>query len=177
MKAITTLIYILAIQISFAQTPVFTSLRLGDLKLNTPLDSVNKILKSKIKFTYKKDGYYQSDSANVIYNGLPIKLFFTNYFDESAKKQRIYLTSIYCDHNLLQTKSGIKLGDNKFEIIKKLDGNELRISRDYRDEIKEKNKALSIVTLADYNNNSELIFYFKDHLLYAISIIYIEGGC
>lgn len=113
----------------FGQSPVISSVKLGELKLEMSLDSVNKYLDKKValkKFTVTESILY--DTVNAIYKNIPIQLGFTQEYDDENKKTFTRLCDIYCDDKTIKTKSGIKLGDNKYDIIKKLESSYLSLS-------------------------------------------------
>jgi len=157
---------------SFGQYPTISTVRLGDLKPGLELDSINKFLDVKIKVKpLKKIDETSADSANIVYKGLKVMLVLYKYID--GKKMTAYLTNIYSEDANLTTKSGIKMGDNKFDLIKKLDGSTLNVSLNYL----KADPKYSMVTLYDNQSGSSLTFYFLNNLLYAFETGSSEEGC
>jgi hypothetical protein len=164
----------------FAQPVIMTTLKIGEIKLGFSVDSVNKYLEKKIAIKpykqIKEDSEYSKyDTVFINYKSSKIRLVFNNYFDSyDSKKQFIVLQSLYSEDKNLITKSGIKIGDNKFDIIKKLDGSTLLVSPENG-----KEKMFSVVTLMDYTNYNQISFYFKNNVLYAMECTGLseEEGC
>jgi hypothetical protein len=108
-----------------------------------------------------------------MYKNIFVRLIFQNYYNLELKKQVINLTRIYTEDSKILTKSGIRIGDNKFDIVRKLDGSILSLSPDL-----EKGKPYSKLVLQDLTSSTMLAFYFKDNVLFAIGLdIEEEGGC
>ncbi len=170
------LILFLALLISFsakAQTPIISSVKLGNLKLGAPVDTINQYLDNKITlkpFKSTDEYYYLSDTIHTTYRNAPVRLIFNCFLNET-KKLTTELIGIYSESKLVTTKSGIKLGDNKYDIIRKLEGSYLYV---YPDE--KKRKGFSTVTLIDQTTYTMLVFYFKYNVLYAIECTNEGGG-
>jgi DNA-binding transcriptional regulator YhcF (GntR family) len=153
---------------------IVTTGRFGNLKPGTPLDSINMQLNQQIKLKTLQNAYEESyDTVYVTYKSAPVRLVihqFTNYNDEKASTE---LMSVYSESVNVSTRSGIKAGDNKFDVIKRLDGMYLTVQPE-----KELGKNISSVVLHDYENSKLLKFYFRDNILYAIECsVEIEYGC
>lgn len=163
----------IALLISFntkAQTPIISSIKLGNLKLGSSIDTVNKYLDNKITLKELPSAdMYISDTIYTSYRGADVRLIFNCYLNE-AKKIITELVSVYSESKVVTTKSGIKFGDNKYDIIRKLEGSYLYV---YPDE--KKRKEYSTITLIDQTTYARLVFYFKDNMLYAIECTN-EGG-
>ncbi|MGG9972264.1 hypothetical protein ACQ33O_10765 [Ferruginibacter sp. SUN002] len=145
-------------------SPTISSVKFGDLKLLFPIDSVNKYLDNKITLTQLKgENTSVSDTVYTTYKGFTVRLVINSYLDYMSTKLTTELASIYCDDSKIKTKSGIKIGDNKYDLIKKLEGSYLTINPN-----PDKRKGYSIVSLYDGTSGFQLIFYFKDNVLYAI---------
>ena len=143
-----------------------SSVKLGDLRINMPIDSVNKFLETKIKLkNYQKKNEVKYDTVRTTYKDLAVRLIFVNYFDFLDRKQVIEVKKIFTDDNKISTKSGIKIGDNKFDIVRKLDGNNLSLEPD-----REKGKQYSTLILLDTTAETMLTFHFKDNMLFAIEL-------
>ncbi len=121
---------------------------------------------------FKKEYETKIDTVNATYKSISIQLVFLNYYDTEKGKQVITLFKIYTDDNRIITKSGIKTGDNKFDIVRKLDGSFLNLSSHT-----EKGKPYSTLVLQDATAGTMMTFYFKDNLLYAIALEYQDEGC
>jgi hypothetical protein len=151
--------------LSNAQVQVISTTRLDEIKLKMPVDSVNKFFDKKLQV---KDSPYEfsTDTIWVNYKNDSVRLIFSRFIDEK-KMIQTSLQNIYCASGNLKTKSGIKPGDNKFDIIKKLDGSTMRLAPDWYFENAPDKKLYSSVVLYDYTNDNILIFHFKNNGLYA----------
>ena len=150
---------------SYSQDNFFTTLRFGQIELGMNIDSVNKYLDNPIelkKLKYFDD--FRMDTFYVTYKNQPIRLIYTDYCDIETRKRIVTLNAIYCDDNQTRTKSGIKIGDDKFDIIKRLEASYLILNPTC-----DKGKEFSTVTLVDKLGRS-MIFYFKLNMLIAIEI-------
>jgi hypothetical protein len=157
------LFYLLATQ---AQLISISSTRLDELRLKMPLDTVNKILGTHITIN-NNTGQYNNDTIWVQYKNNAVRLVFDRYTDGKTPISNT-LTGIYTTANSVKTGSGIKTGDDKFDVIKKLDGRILKISPDWHyDYDNQLKKMYSAIVLYDYEHSSELIFYFYNNKLYA----------
>ncbi len=159
-----------ACAVSNAQLQTISSLRLDELKLKMPVDSVSKILNTPLQVAASKYEFW-TDTMWVNYKGDSVRLVFNRYIDEN-KQVVTSLQNIYSASKTLKTKSGIKAGDNKFDIIKKLDGSTLKISPDWFFENAPDKKLRTTVVLYDYDNYSIVIFHFYNNLLYAFECAY-----
>jgi hypothetical protein len=158
-----------------AQIQTVSSTRFDEIRLNIPVDSVNKILNSNIRLKAGSNDF-RYDTVWVKYKTDSVQLVFSRYLN--AKNQvETNLVSMFCKSSTLKTRSGIKSGDNKFDLIKKLDGSTLRIAPDWHfpDNAADK-KSYSIVVLYDYTNNSLLNFYFYNNSLYGFECASMEEG-
>lgn len=153
-----------------AQLQTISSVRLDELKLKMPVDSVNKVLGASLQVKASKYEF-STDTIWVTYKGDSVRLVFNRYINEK-KQVETSLQNIYASSKTLKTKSGIKPGGNKFDIIKKLDGNTLRIAPDWFFENAPDKKLHSTVVLYDYDNYSIVIFHFYNNLLYAFECAY-----
>jgi hypothetical protein len=100
-----------------------------------------------------------------------VRLAFSNYHDSETNKWKTQLDNIYCADSLLQTKSGIKLGDDKFDIIKKMERNRMTM-------VPEAELSPTFTDLIlDDGYGKIMIFHFKDNKLFALEIEYSEFGC
>lgn len=146
-----------------AQAPTISSTRFGNIKLGFPIDSINKYVDQKISIARPtKEDEYLWDTVAVVYKGIPVKLVINQYLHYEKKVPVSELRAIYTESPNVSTKSGIKAGQDKFEIIKKLDGSYLYVRPE-----KDLGKNISVIVLWDQDNYTQLTFYFRDNILYA----------
>lgn len=162
--------FALCFNICTAQLQTISSMRLDELKLKMPLDSVNKMLGTQLKVKESK-WEFSTDTIWTVYKGDSVRLVFDRIVDEK-KQVRSNLQNIYSASKTVKTKSGIRYGDNKFDIIKKLDGNTLRVAQDWFFEHLPEKKSYTSVALYDYDNYSIFIFHFYNNSLYAMECAY-----
>lgn len=164
------LFFLLGFMLSYAQLQTLSSMRLDDLRLTMPIDSVNRILNANLKVKESK-WEFSTDTIWTTYKQDSVRLVFNRFINE--KKQVVSeLQNIYSAATTIKTKSGIRYGDNKFDIIKKLDGSTLKVSPDWFYEQLPEKKRYSAVVLYDYSNFSIIIFHFYDNALYAFECAY-----
>lgn len=151
---------------SYAQSDLtISSTRVMELRLGAPVDSVNMYLANKIKLLPLTDkDVYRYDTVQVTYKDIPLRLIFTCYYDDEHKKASFTLGEIYSENAHVRTRSGISVNYDKFDVIKKLDGSYLNVSPDA-----DKGKEYSTVVLYDQTNFTQMIFYFRNNVLYAIA--------
>ncbi len=105
-----------------AQVTVTTA-KFGNLKVGASLDSTNRQLDQKIKLPALQEGQeFSYDTIYTTYRSASIRLVFYQYIHYETKKLITELSSIYSESSNVITRSGIKTGDNKFDVVKKLDG-------------------------------------------------------
>ncbi len=169
-----TIIILLIVSAKLNAQITVTTARFGNLKLGSSLDSVNSLLGQKIKLpAIREDGEFSYDTIYTTYRSATLRLVFYQHLHYQTKKLITELNSIYSESNNVITKSGIKTGDNKFEVIKKLDGMFLTIQPE-----KEIGKNASSVLLYDRDNSNRLTFYFRENILYAIEFaMNIDDAC
>lgn len=172
--AIFILICLLMCQLN-AQIQLVSTTRMDELKILLPVDSVNKVLGTNIKL--KQDGRdFNYDTVNVVFKTDSLRLVFSKFINNKNKVETS-LVSIFSNAKTLKTRSGLKPGDNKFDIIKKLDGSTMRIAPDWHlPENAADKKAYSVIALYDYDNNGLLNFYFFNNTLYAFEVASMGEG-
>lgn len=158
-----------------AQIQLVSSTRMEELKLGLPVDTINKIVNGQIPIK-KQTKEFVYDTVNIIYKSDSVRLVFSRFLSLENKVQTS-LVSIFSKAKGLKTRSGIKPGDNKFDIIKKLDGASMRISPDWHfAENDPERKPHSVVVLYDYENDSLLNFYFYNNSLYGFECSSLQEG-
>lgn len=168
------LLFVLSIKLH-AQIQMVSSTRFDELRLNIPVDSVNRIVKSNIRLKGGSNDF-RYDTVWVNYKTDSVQLVFSRYLN-SKNQVETNLVSMFCRSSTLKTRSGIKPGDNKFDLVKKLDGSTLRIAPDWHfSEDNPERKFYSIIVLYDYTNNSLLNFYFYNNSLYGFECSSMEEG-
>lgn len=162
--------------ISAAQQPVISSMGVGELRILQTQQQVEKLLGKKLSIRSKQANERGIDTVWTEYLGMRLQLVFSYYtmMDDDLPSPKLY--SIYTDAAGAKTRSGIAPGDDKFDIIKKLDGRRLTIGPDWQKEALPDKQRYSVVRLSDYDNSTFLNFYFVDNKLVAFEVG-VEEGC
>ena len=145
------------------------SMARGSIRINSKLADI----KQKIQIPEKLDSieYLKSFVTKIDGNKVTIEVY-DLYAEGQPLEPAIY--SIYTESPRFFTPGGIRVGMNKFDIIKQLDGSFLDVMPDWR--FTEKgDKRYSIVQLYDNDNGSMLSMYFFENKLYAIRCSIYEG--
>lgn len=147
---------------------------IGELRLGMSLQKMNQVLGTRIVAKKANKTLQDFDTVKITYKGIAmlVCLSYTGYQDNAPE------TSIYglaASSSLLSTKSGVQMGMDKFEVIKKLDGMELHVGKDWRKDEHPEKKRFSTVALDDYDNGSQLIMFFIDNKLTGFEVIFNEG--
>ena len=142
---------------------------MGNIRINTKLADISK----EISIPEKLDSidFLKSFSTTINGNKVTIEVY-DLYLEGETLEPAIY--SIYTESPLFYTPRGIKIGMNKFDIIKQLDGSYLDVMPDWR-YAEKGDKRYSIVQLYDNDNGSMLSMYFFENNLYAIRCSIYEG--
>lgn len=165
-KTIITFIVFLFVSINtYAQALIASSVKIGDLKIFAPLDSINKYIEPPIVIKpFISKNSWEHDTVICNYKNTKLRLvFFNNFSYLYDTKHAISLIGFYSEDKNVKTRTGITLGDDKFDIIKKLDGSILSSHL-----VKGKDKTYSVLELFDGKYDTYLIFHFKNNTLYAI---------
>lgn len=164
------LFFLLGFMLSYAQVQSMSSMRFDELRLTMPLDTVNKVLGTTLQVK-ESQWQFSTDTIWTVYKGDSVRLVFERIATEKNKVE-CTLQNIYSTGKSIQTKSGVRFGDNKFDLIQKLDGNTLKISPDWNFDQHPNKKLYSSVVLYDYTNYSIIIFHFYNNGLYGFECAY-----
>jgi hypothetical protein len=164
------LFFLLGFHFSQAQVLTMSSMRFDELRLTMPLDSVNKVLGTRLQVK-ESQWQFSTDTLWTVYKGDSVRLVFERIATEKNKVE-CTLQNIYSTGKSIQTKSGVKYGDNKFDLVRKLDGSTLKISPDWNFDQHPNKKLFSSVVLYDYTNYSLIIFHFYNNALYGFECAY-----
>ncbi len=152
-----------------SQSLIMHDYGLGYFKMFSPVDSINKYLDKKIILPTDDDKHFvgERDTVTRIYKNALVRLIFNYYYNNLEKKQETQLVNIYCEDRNLKATNGIKIGEGKIELLKKLDHDQFWMDRD-----KTKGKGHSIVTRMGTSGNINYRFY--NNVLYALEVDYAE---
>ncbi len=176
MKLLATIILACFLLPVYSQTTIpVSSTGIADIKVMMTQAAVEKLIGQPIQFKKPASENQYLDTAEVTYKGVNLIIEFSDdYISESgARTHKVH--GIAASHPNLQTRSGITLGSNKFDVIKKLDGMYLSIQPDWRYDEKPDKAKYSIVRLSDGENGTELHMYFEDNILTGFYVSQFEG--
>ncbi len=159
-----------------AQTNLISSTQLNGVKIRMSIDAFNKLTNQQVvsKASANDNGAY-FDTVKTEIKGVPVTIVFFPTYNEKVKNE-IGIYSIQTSHISVKTKSGIGIGSNKFDVIKKLDGFSLQIYPDWMKDEKIRKK-YSVVILNDSDNGTELKMYFENNILYSFEVQDMGEGC
>ncbi len=149
---------------------------IGLLKIGLQKAELEKILNKKITLRYLSDndsGY--ADTIKTKYKNIDVILYLAKQYT-NENKAAIYLHGIKTSSPLCQTRSGIKIGDDKMKIITAYENSILNIWPEYEDEkYTRRSKTRSVVLVSSDDSNNTIIFYLNNKKVTAFEITYYEG--
>jgi hypothetical protein len=152
---------------------IVSSTQLNGARINMSLAEFNKLTNQNLTTKVSADVYF--DTVQTEIKGIPVSIvFFDRYIDENKRDVAIY--SMRTSHITIKTKSGIGIGSNKFDVLKKLDGFSMHLYPDWQKDEKLK-KRFSVLSLDDGDNGTLLIMYFDNNKLYSFEVSSMGEGC
>jgi hypothetical protein len=153
-----------------SDTAIVTLNGIGDIKLEMKLQQVEKILNHKITLHHperlKQDN--ETDTVQIQDKGVAMEVVFRSLSRE------ITVQAITSYDPKLRTRSGIRIGDDKYKIIRAYEQYSLFITPEYNNENNwTRSKTKSLITLED--KSSMIQFYLTNNKLVGIKIQNIEG--
>lgn len=152
-----------------------SSAGIGEIKINMTLEQVEKITGQTISLKKNSEENYAMDTAVVTYKGVQVTIEFLETTEGENNKPVRKVYGLEASHPSLKTRSGIELGSDKFEIVKKLDGMYLELQPHWRYDGKPDKKKYSLLRLTDGDNGTELLMFFEDNKLTGFKISVYEG--
>ncbi len=152
-----------------------SSTGIGDIKLNMHIEQVEKIVGQSIKLKRASLDNYAMDTAIVQYKGVTVTIEWIAEKNNETEKLERKVFSLEASHPSLQTRSGITLGSDKFEVVRKLDGMYLTLQPDWRMDNKPDKSKYAVIILTDGDNGSILTMYFENNKLTGFCISNHEG--
>jgi hypothetical protein len=166
-----------------AQKAYASTMKIGPFSLGLKNTEVEKICKKKINISELKltDSNYEK-FIDVVVDDINYQLGFFEVYNDDGKSNKIFqINRIKCVSDNVQTKSGITLGMEKFEVLKKL--NSMNISyqfiknKEYDDNGKRTNKFYELIEIIDNDSGSTLILEIKNEKISAFSLSYQSDDC
>ena len=159
----------------FAQVPPIASTGFGEIKINMPLTALNKLLAKPIKANQAQldSNYY--DTVNVVYKNTTLQVYLYKTYVDDNNKNTVAVYGLRTTSADVKTRSGIGLGADKFDVIRKLDGFSLNLYPDWHYADTPEKKRYSLVQLNDGENGTILTMYFDNNKLYEFEVRIFEG--
>lgn len=185
MKSILSFILIVATLLfsknSTAQDVIASTIKLGPFSLEMKLTEVEKICNKKFsKAELKIPTEEYEKTMTVVANGVKYELRFKDSYNKDGNKDGGFeITGVKSTDSKLKTKSGIAIGMNKYEIIKKLDG--MNIGFEYRkypkyDKDGNTTKAfIETITINDTQAGRSLTLNIKNEKVESFELFFDEG--
>ena len=166
-----------------AQTVFASTLKIGPFSLDMKNDAVDKIIGKKLSKAELKDNtenYEKMIDVNV--GGVLYKLDFNNNYNKDGDLVGTYkLAKIKCNDAKVVTKSGIAIGMDKYDVLKKLDGMNIAFRfikySEYDNDGKPTNKFKEYIEISDRTAYSVLSLEIENSKITGFEVSYQEDGC
>jgi hypothetical protein len=165
----------------FAQEVLATTAQIGPFSLNQKLSSVEQILLKKLNKAEVKTSVSEYDKpVKVSINGVAFELSFGEDYDDKGNiKNEYIIKTIKCKSKLVKTKSGIAVGWQKYDVLKKLDGlgteYEYRKSRKYDNDGKKLATFYEVIMVFDGVSGKNLALELQNGEVVSFELYYAEG--
>jgi hypothetical protein len=161
----------------YAQDIRVTSTSMAGISIHSPLADLRaKGITIPEKMDTSEFGF---PAFKTTINGATIQIEVIETYDETSQAYKARVFSLHTSDPRAATPSGVRMGTNKFEAIKMLDGKYLEVRPDYRKQESNLPEATkrrySVVVLTDGENGTMLTMYFLDQKLYAFMVSVYEG--
>jgi hypothetical protein len=177
MKLLYTLLLLLSSLLVIAQNNSFTvsMAGIGDIKLGMKKADFEKLVNQKFKLVHlatENSDYYQ-DTVHINYKGLEADVIFQKEYSENDK-YNIVVWEVRSNSNLIKTRSGISMGDDKMKIINTYTDFTIWITPEYEKDYTVKSKTKSTIWLHG-DSGGIIIFYLDNGKVTGMSVSYYEG--
>jgi hypothetical protein len=163
-----------------AQDIVATTAQIGPFILGQKQSAVEQIILKKLDKKLVKQSYENYDTPiQVTLNGVPFELSFLQDYDDKGNMRDDYVVkSVKCNSKKVKTKSGIGVGWQKYEVLKKLEGlgteHEYRRNRKYDKDGKKLDSFYETITVFD-GNGKNLVLNLENGIVMSFELYYSEG--
>jgi hypothetical protein len=165
-----------------AQEAYASTMKIGPFSLDMKDADVNKICEKKISNTQFKNSTENFEKkAKVNVNGIEYKLGFSNSYDKDGNLDgKFNLVRVESKDQKIKTKSGIAIGMDKFEVLKKLDG--MNISYLFNkffkyDDGNPTNKISEYIEIRDSKTYSTLTLEIENGKISGYVLEFVQDGC
>jgi hypothetical protein len=165
---------------SVAQDILATTAQIGPFILGQKQSAVEQIILKKLDKKLVKQSYENYDKPiKVTINNVPFELsFWQDYDDKGNARDEYVVKSVKCTSKLVKTKSGIGVGWQKYEVLKKLEGlgteHEYRRNRRYDNDGKKLESFYETITVIDTNGKT-LVLNLENGIVMSFELYYNEG--
>jgi hypothetical protein len=165
----------------FSQDVLVTTSKLGPFALGQKLAEVEKIIVKKIdKKLIEKSFTEIRSTIKVTVDSIEYELAFSKEYDKNGMDTKGYIVqSIFCKNQRVKTKSGMALGWNKFDVLKRLESLntdfEYRKLKKYTDDGKTQTGYYESICIFDGSSNKVLYFTIENNVVTEFQISYDEG--
>ncbi len=177
-KTIILALFTLAFTVVFAQDIPVSTLKIGPFFVGQKLAEVETLIGKKLN---KKEVKTATDDYLKSMKVMYMNAIFDIDFYESVENDlpTFFIQRVTCSDSRLATKSGIKIGANKFELIKKLD--EMGLSFEFSkygeldDNGKSKGTFTETISIHDYMAGKSLTLTIKNNVVVEFTVFMNEG--
>jgi hypothetical protein len=178
---ITTLTNLLFCIAAFSQDVLVTTSKIGPFALGQKLAEVEKIAAKKIdKKLIEKSFTEIRSTIKLTVDSIEYELAFSKEYDNKGNDTKNYIVqSIFCKNQRVKTKSGMALGWNKFDVLKRLESLntdfEYRKMKKYSDDGKTQTGYYESICIFDGVSGKVLYFTIENNVITEFQISYDEG--
>jgi hypothetical protein len=168
---------------TYAQEAFASTIKLGPFSLDMKNAEVNKICENKItKAEFKNSAESLEKKVKVIVNGIEYKLGFYYNYDKDGNLDGTYnLVKVESTDQKIKTKSGIGIGMDKFDVLKKLNGMNVSYSFNkslkYDDDGNPTNKFIEYIEIIDNTAHKTLMLKIDKEKISGFELSVQEDGC
>lgn len=166
-----------------AQPPYASTMKIGPFSIDMKNEEVDKICGKKIPLALLKesDKDYKK-MVDVVVDFVNYSLRFYQEYDKDGKETNSYkVISIKTVSSNITTKSGIAIGMDKFDVLKKLDGMNISYrfykNREYNDDGKITNNFYETIEIVDSEAYKTLTLEISSGKVSAFVLSNQEDGC
>jgi hypothetical protein len=174
------IITLLANKVAAQEQVTITPSGIGKYKIGMNLEELNLLLTKKISIKKERFGEVYgayTDTVFITVKGVSLRLIMQHEteFESNAegnmvlKRIKSRLINIYSSDAKISGIKNCKIGDNKFDLVRLLDGNRLLLFPEPN-----KGKEYSGFSLYEDKTGFRLYFHFKNNKLYALESVDIE---
>lgn len=180
MKPLYILVFVGLSYFAKAQTSSFTITMNGieELKLGMKKEELEKLINQNISLSHpdRRGVAPLLDTVHINYKGLETDIVFAKQYT-GENSYDLIIQEIECNSDMLRTKKGICIGDDKLKVINTYEGFTLWLVPGYLDDsYTTKSKNRSSIWLHGDTTDSAIIFRLENNKVVSMSVCYYEKG-